>query len=103
MQKTQEIDFFIPEILMIKESCDLIGWEQILVNNFKKYVINEENTGSFPLNSITAKNLRHWFLFPKVLMIKEFCDLIGREYVLDNIWKFWVLDCGKKHICLQKN
>ena len=44
-------DCSLPETLMIKESCNLTGQEQILVNHLKVYVINDKNT-FFPENSI---------------------------------------------------
>ena len=44
-------DCSLPETLMIKESCNLTGQEQILVNHLKVYVINDKKT-FFPENSI---------------------------------------------------
>ena len=32
---------FVPQILMIKESCNLIGRKNILLNNLEVYVIDE--------------------------------------------------------------
>ena len=38
MQKIKDIDFFLPEILMNKELCSLIGGEHISVWNYKNLV-----------------------------------------------------------------
>ena len=46
---------FVPEILMTKESCNLIGPEHILINNLKFYVTHE--TLLFPM---TTFNLSFW-------------------------------------------
>ena len=32
------IDWSVPKVLMIKESCNLIGQKYILVDNFKVYI-----------------------------------------------------------------
>ena len=39
----QGIDFLIQEILMIKESCNLIGREHVLFNDLKFYIKPEQN------------------------------------------------------------
>ena len=43
-QNLYNIDCFLPEILMVYESSNLLGREQILVNQLKVYVIHDKNT-----------------------------------------------------------
>ena len=52
MQKILDVDYFIPEILMVKWFCDMTRREHILVDNLKVYIINEEETILVSYNSI---------------------------------------------------
>ena len=65
VQKTK-ITWFFPIILMIKKSGNLIGWKAQLV---------------FPwwLPTCFARNLRHWSILSRILVIKESCYLIGQQ------------------------
>lgn len=54
MHKIQ--DSFLPETLMLKESCNLIEQQYMLPNHLKAYVIHNKNK-IFPSNSI---NLPFW-------------------------------------------
>ena len=47
MQKIKDIDFFLPETLMIKESYHMIGQEHILVSHLKVYLIHNKKTQFF--------------------------------------------------------
>ena len=44
MLKIQDIVYSFLTILIIKASCNVTGWEHILVDNLKVYVTHEEET-----------------------------------------------------------
>ena len=77
ISKRKNMYWFFPEILMIKESCNLIG-RQI------KWVTHpiKSSTLICYLSFIAihqGKSLTHWLIPSRVLMIKESCNLIGRQ------------------------
>ena len=64
----KDIDLFLPEILTIKESFNLIGQETQLTTPNQKY------------KSHTMQKIKSMDRFlPEILMIKEYCNMIGVE------------------------
>ena len=66
MKKNWDIDWFILEILMIKESCSLIGWIYISIYNLKLCAWNWRKTLCFIQNqSIFLSKLLLIWLYPR--------------------------------------
>ena len=74
MQKSRDISWFFSLILLIKESCNLIGQETHWLQTTK----SDSPRCYHPLMINSMKNSINW-LFPKKFMIKESCHLIGQK------------------------
>ena len=70
------IMWFVPEVLVIKESCSLIRREVKLTTTNKRGSLSHY----LPLMVISMQKIENinWF-FQDILVIKESCNLIGRE------------------------